>query len=481
MNIILDTMSSFRKNNRSVLGDYGNHLDPIPGIKFYDKDLYLNQVVGDAIALFRAYYDRISTMITPEGELYLTFSLDEDEKFFLQGPSNIEDYCVTINKDYILVGAYDEDGKFIRCNRNAISSLKLFMPAIVGLLAADDMEDGVVKTALSDFLRKGDKVSFNELYGRFYCKHIAKDYIIKYADNRIAMASLPKKEEPTKFDDSLCELIPQLSRDEFELPKRLSKISRAVQKGDVRTLLFHGPAGTGKTMACKLLAREIQFPLMATINCTENLDEFILGKYIPVGSEIIFQESEVTRAIREGGIVVFEEINFAKPQYLAFLNSLLDDNGFVRLDNGVIVKRHPLFRFFATMNMGYFGTKELNQALYNRFNAIVEIPTLSEEDIKRMLLKRVPSCRAYVKKLLGTYKKIRNLIEKQELDIVISPRNLENWARLAKYEGYLMSAEATIIPIAKEDKDLAEAIRSIVQTYRWDITSDRLDATENVG
>ena len=34
-----------------------------------------------------------------------------------------------------------------------------------------------------------------------------------------------------------------------------------------------------------------------------------------------------TKAIREGGAVVFEEINFAKPQYLAFLNSLLDDNG----------------------------------------------------------------------------------------------------------------------------------------------------------
>ena len=81
-----------------------------------------------------------------------------------------------------------------------------------------------------------------------------------------------------------------------------------------------------------------------------------------ISGAIVFKESYVTKAIREGGVVVFEEINFAKPQHLAFLNSLLDDNGFVRLDNGEVVRRNKNFRFFATMNLGYFGTKELNQA-----------------------------------------------------------------------------------------------------------------------
>ena len=86
-------------------------------------------------------------------------------------------------------------------------------------------------------------------------------------------------------------------------------------------------------------------PILETINCTENLDEYVLGKYIPQGDKIIFLESFLTKAIRDGGAVVFEEINFAKPHYLAFLNSLLDDNGFVRLDSGEIVKRHQNFRF----------------------------------------------------------------------------------------------------------------------------------------
>ena len=206
---------------------------------------------------------------------------------------------------------------------------------------------------------------------------------------------------------------------------------------------------------------------MDTVNCTENLDEFVLGKYIPEEDRILFKESYVTRAIRSGGAVVFEEINFAKPQYLAFLNSLLDDNGFVRLDNGEMVRRHPNFRFFATMNLGYFGTKELNQALYNRFNAVIEVAELSDESIRRMLLARVPECESMIEKMLGVYHKLKKKIESEELDVVISPRNLENWARLAKYDGYIRAAEKTILPIAKCDRVLEESIRGIIVLHKW--------------
>jgi midasin (ATPase involved in ribosome maturation) len=222
-------------------------------------------------------------------------------------------------------------------------------------------------------------------------------------------------------------------------------------------------------MSCKLVCQAVGLPIMETINCTENLDEFVLGKFIPQDEKIIFKESYVTRAIRDGGAVVFEEINFAKPQHLAFLNSLLDDNGFVRLDNGEVVKRSPNFRFFATMNMGYFGTKDLNQALYNRFSAIVEIAALSDEAIARMLTTRVPECEPVVDKILGVYHKIKKKIEAEELDVVISPRNLENWARLARYDGYIKAAEKTIIPIAKCDRTLEDTMRGIMMLYKWKV------------
>ena len=102
-------------------------------------------------------------------------------------------------------------------------------------------------------------------------------------------------------------LIPNLPS-EFVLPENLISICSAVANGDLLAVLFHGPAGTGKTISCKLVAQATGLPIMETINCTENLDEFVLGKYIPQDDKIIFRESYVTKAIRDGGAVVLRRL-----------------------------------------------------------------------------------------------------------------------------------------------------------------------------
>jgi midasin (ATPase involved in ribosome maturation) len=251
------------------------------------------------------------------------------------------------------------------------------------------------------------------------------------------------------------------------MDKKLKPIANALQNGDCISFLQHGPSGTGKTINCKLICEAIGLPLMETINCSENLDEFVLGKFMPTESGIKFAESFVTKAIRHGGAVVFEEINFAKPQYLAFLNSLLDTNGFVRLDNNEVVKRHGNFRFFATMNLGYYGTKELNQSLYNRFQLIMKVCGIYDAKIKNMLLARAPSCEKWLKKILLVYSGIRQKIRDEELDYVISPRNLESWAKLATQVGFVEAAESTIIQISRGDDEMEMAIRKLITSFKW--------------
>ena len=70
--------------------------------------------------------------------------------------------------------------------------------------------------------------------------------------------------------------------------------------------------------------------------------------------------------------------------------------------------------------------------------------------------------------MISVYHKLKKKIEKEELDVVFSPRNLENWARLAKYDGYIRAAEDTLIPIAKCDRNLEDTIRGILMLYKWD-------------
>ncbi len=510
MNLFKIAFKVVRNNSKTIYKGFGfKHLSDAtqyyvhPDNQSYKGTTTLCQPIGEAVALFSSMLSAIMNedeKNKPFGD-YWTGSNKSDFYLELNIPQDYRDnkileleiysYKAYLKDDNLTIAAYDKKGNLIKGNMEHIHLLYKLLPAFC-IMCAREMERSThYRDIMEKFIALPEPDTFVNLNEDLYQMHKMDDYNVTYGDvpeirkeeyssfsssydiireNKLALkkandAPVSKFKE-SEFSDEQKKYFPYLS-EEFILPDKLRSVCNAVTAGDVLTTLFHGPAGTGKTISCKLVCQTIGLPIMETINCTENLDEFVLGKFIPEGDKILFKESYVTKAIREGGAVVFEEINFAKPQYLAFLNSLLDDNGFVRLDNGEVVRRHKNFRFFATMNLGYFGTKELNQALYNRFNAIIEVAELSDESIERMLTTRVPECKPVVKKILGVYHKLKKKIEAEELDVVISPRNLENWARLAKYESYMTAAEKSIIPIAKCDRVLEEAIRGILMLYKW--------------
>lgn len=266
------------------------------------------------------------------------------------------------------------------------------------------------------------------------------------------------------LSDEMIKKIPKLP-DYMKIPEEIVPVVNSVAGGSVLAFLQEGPTGTGKTTNVELICREIKLPLITKINCTQNLDEFILGKFIPDGTgNYIFKESEVTEAIRWGGAVVFEEINFGKPEHLAFLNSLLDNNAFVRLDNGEVVHRHPCFRFFATMNNGYEGTKPLNKALRNRFNAIAEVEGLSVDDMKKTLKMETSLSAETIDNILFVYDKICTKIEQEELDTAISLRNLLNWGKQIPDSDFYTASILTVVnPVSDGDKDLKKELIDIVK------------------
>ena len=506
MNIFKLSYRICRHNSREIYKGFGlHHLSDVtqyyvhPHNESPQGTTTVCQPIGESLVLFTTliqsiraghgggdiYYD------DPEDRVLIDIIVPDDYRENGVVESNVYRYRAMLNDRALTIAAYDQDDEFIYSTMEHLHPLYKLLPCFLVLLAHDIHTNAAFGELFGHFAALPVIDVFVNVHEDFYQNHKYDELAVHYHDladiptagllsysaryGGIAATApapaVPAERPIIRFPDDAftpeqCALVPQLPA-EFQLPQRLRSLANAIAAGDVLSVLLHGPAGTGKTMDCKLLAAAIGLPLLDTINCTENLDEFILGKYLPEGDRIVFRESYVTRAIREGGAVVFEEINVAKPQYLAFLNSLLDDNGFVRLDSGEVVRRHPHFRFFATMNMGYFGTKELNQSLYNRFNSIVEIAALSDRAIRRMLLARVPECEPVVDKLISVYHKIQQQLKHEELDLVISPRNLENWARLAKYEGYVKAAEMTIIPIAKCDRTLEDALRGIIMLYRW--------------
>ena len=439
------------------------------------------------------FYSSLVNGMKIEDPDYLLESSDTSRYISMRVPNEWRDngivrkdirfYRASGNTQYVQVGAYDSDFNLLPGFGDVNSDLTPLIPTVCLLIAILSSENESFANDIEQYSEHISVELLEKIHATFVERFADESVFLSYGNvNEIAHVDVPGPKVKTtvnnidsdterfsleEFPEEFRMLVPVMGK-EFVLPDNLKGVCKALVSGDARSVLLHGPAGTGKTISCKLMCQQMNLPLMDTVNGTENLDEFILGKYIPEGNNIVFKESFVTKAIRYGGAVVFEEINFAKPQYLAFLNSLMDDNGMVRLDSGEVIKRHPNFRFFATMNIGYFGTKELNQALYNRFNIIVDVPELEDSIISRMLSSRVPECIPELQHILSIYSRIKNKISSEELDVVISPRNLENWAKLAKYEGYLNAAEKTIIPIARSDKALENGLRGIIRMYKWD-------------
>ncbi len=507
MNIFKTAYKVKRENSEEIYKSFGfKHLsDATQYYVHQDNESYkgtttLCQPIGEAITLFSLLLSSIINEENSIGDFYVGY--DGNTAFLdIKKPQDwrengvvaqdIHRYIAYCDGDEITVSAYNFFDAWIDGDMQHLRLLYKLLPAFCIRLALDMYTNSDFQSILLSYAENPMADTFVNIHEDFYQEHKYDETQLNYAnlagfeteemysyknsyriikENKAqAKANVAHEITPfntTDFLEEYLKYVPNLP-EEFVLPTRLNSVCSAVTNNDALAVLFHGPAGTGKTIACKLVCQAVGLPIMDTINCTENLDEFVLGKYIPQEDKIVFKESFVTKAIKYGGGVVFEEINFAKPQYLAFLNSLLDDNGFVRLDNGEVVIRHKNFRFFATMNLGYFGTKELNQSLYNRFNAIIEIASLPDNAVARMLAIRVPECTKFIDKILGVYHKIKHKIDAEELEVVISPRNLENWARLAKYEGYITAAEKTIIPIAKCDRVLEETIRGIIVLYKW--------------
>lgn len=222
-------------------------------------------------------------------------------------------------------------------------------------------------------------------------------------------------------------LIPELEADIWYPSEQVKAIATAV-KENIACLLV-GETGTGKTSIIRQIAYLRKQPYVR-INLTgyTSPDELIGSKSAQNGSTY-FEEGVMIKAMRDGAILVMDEINATPPDCLFALHSLLDDERKVTLPNGVVVHPHPEFRFFATMNPDYEGTKSVNKALTDRFGIILNVKHLDPNLEKDYLKKNgVQPDDAEIMVMFAT--KARKAYEERQTTMFVSTRTLLQWGAL---------------------------------------------------
>lgn len=157
-------------------------------------------------------------------------------------------------------------------------------------------------------------------------------------------------------------------------------------------LLLSGPKATGKNILAENLAWIFGRP---TYNISFNVNtdsSSLIGTDTFKNNEVQLRKGSVYRCAEEGGFGIFDEINMAKNDAASVLHATLDHRRIIDVPGYEKISLHPAARFIGTMNYGYAGTRELNEALVSRF-LVVDMPALTEENLRRIIRHDYPDIR----------------------------------------------------------------------------------------
>ena len=158
---------------------------------------------------------------------------------------------------------------------------------------------------------------------------------------------------------------------------------------DGENLLLVGNKTTGKNILAENLAWLFGRPIYNMSFHVNTDSAALIGTDTFENNEVKLRRGPVYRCAQYGGFGILDEINMAKSDAVAVLHAALDYRRLIDVPGYERISLHPATRFIGTMNYGYAGTKELNEALVSRF-MVIQVPTLSQEDLNRLMDQTAP-------------------------------------------------------------------------------------------
>jgi MoxR-like ATPase len=235
-------------------------------------------------------------------------------------------------------------------------------------------------------------------------------------------------------------------------------------------VLLIGETGVGKTLAVRYLAWQTNNGLRrVNLNGATTVDEF-LGKLLINEQGTYWVNGVLVDAMQTGDWILLDEINACLPEIAFCLHSLLDDDRMVVLTehDGRIVRPHPNFRLFASMNPSeegrYSGTKSLNEALLDRFPMVLRMDYLSEEEeIEAVIAQSGNDDHELVTRMVRVAHDVREAIHNEKIFGSFSTRRVIDWAHMSLKFEVRESARYTVLnKLSRYD---AEAVEDVIDLY----------------
>ena len=209
-------------------------------------------------------------------------------------------------------------------------------------------------------------------------------------------------------------------------------------------LYLSGPTGSGKTSLIHQVAARLHWPL-ESVTCHGRLELMdLIGQFTLIQGETQFAHGPLARALKEGRILILNELDLMEPSELSGLNDCLEGDGLTIAQNGgERIQPHPGFRLIATANSAgqgdrtglYQGVLRQNLALMDRFR-LMEVDYPAPEFELELLKSKVPELpETHLGQMIRVANEIRQLFvgrdhQKGLLTLTLSTRGLIRWAHL---------------------------------------------------
>ena len=254
--------------------------------------------------------------------------------------------------------------------------------------------------------------------------------------------------------------------------------------------LLMGPKGSGKSTMVEALAEILNLPLCRlsggidvnadyllgtktlepiesapqhliakiALNCAKAGDPLLPEEFKEISGgqvsmKVVHEPGILLQAVIDGELILVDEINVLIPEVTSILHTLLDWQRTITVPGLGEVKAHSDFRLVAAMNVGYMGTRPLNNAFRDRFRGI-QVQGISRNTLIDLLRQKVDGKTAA--KLAEIYESL--------YDSVYSPTGATLTESCISLRSLLRAAEEISIGIASPKEIIVSCLTESIES-----------------